>query len=73
MPLMAETALSRAQDAITRGTYDTIGAAINGASPHYSMIEKLDGIYRIYWYQDKSYIMTYIDPKKQQAWIPAKA
>lgn len=47
-----------------------VGAALNKATPKYIAMEKVDGVYRVYHYADGSQVMSYIDPKKQELWIP---
>lgn len=66
----AQQALERARDRLDAKRYKTIGAALNGATPKYRTIEKIDGVYRAYHHADSSYVMTYIDAKRQDAWVP---
>ena len=66
----AQQALEWAKERLDAKRYTTIGAAINGATPKYRSIEKVDGVYRAYHYADGSYVMTYIDAKRQEAWVP---
>lgn len=49
----------------------TVGVLLNNATPKYKTIEKLDWLYRVYYYPDGSYLMTYLNNKRQDIWRPS--